>query len=214
MSQAGENEIDEEDGFEELSYNIAAIRRLLTDAFTPEDLERFCYDRPLFHPLVNEFGRGSNLNDMVGEVITYCDSRFLWAELLAAVQEENPTQYARHEHALMIASPTPYAPGSGTLAARSKSLPDLLSELKEVVLRESPPEKRIQALEKVAALTSAASEMPPELMLMESIVQWFVAELPQLQGPVWNAIGAVEGRARQAGSHVYLDFQDRFGTFY
>jgi hypothetical protein len=214
MSHDGENEIDREDTFEEAVYDLAVVRKLLSDAFTPEDLRRFCYDRPRFRPIVNRFGPGYSFDDMVDAVVTYCDTQFMLDELVAAVREVNPGQYARYEHALRTTEPTPYAPGSSVPPARGDSLAGLLSELKEVVLRESPPDMRIQALEKVAALASAANEMPPELMLLESIVHWFVAELPQLQGPVWNAIGAVEGRARQAGSHVYLDFRDRFGTFY
>jgi hypothetical protein len=39
------------------SYNIAAILRLLLAAFTPEELRRFCLDRPTFQPVVARFGR-------------------------------------------------------------------------------------------------------------------------------------------------------------
>ena len=51
------------------SYDVAKIRELLTKAFTPEDLRRFCEDRPVFRPIVRRFGPGQGLDDMVAEVI-------------------------------------------------------------------------------------------------------------------------------------------------
>jgi hypothetical protein len=78
-------------------YNIAAIRQLLLNAFTPQELRRFCQDRPTFRPVVDRFGEGHGLDDMADEVIDYCETRILWAELLAAVKEENPRQYAHFE---------------------------------------------------------------------------------------------------------------------
>ena len=53
--------------------NIAAIRQLLLAAFTPEELRRFCYDRPTFRPVVSRFGPGHGLDDMVDEVVEYRD---------------------------------------------------------------------------------------------------------------------------------------------
>ena len=49
--------------------DIAEIRILLTAAFTPEDLRRFCQDRPLFQPIVAEFGPAHGLNQMIDRVI-------------------------------------------------------------------------------------------------------------------------------------------------
>ena len=81
----------------EQRYNLAEIRRLLLSAFTAPELRRFCQDRPAFRPIVDRFGEGHGLDEMVDEVIDYCETRLLWAELLAAVKEENPRQYARFE---------------------------------------------------------------------------------------------------------------------
>lgn len=77
------------------SYSIAAIRELLLAAFSPEELRRFCQDRPPFRAIVYRFGPGHGLDDMVDEVIDYCRTRLLWDELLAEVKDENPQQYAR-----------------------------------------------------------------------------------------------------------------------
>ena len=76
-------------------HNIAAIRQLLLAAFTPEELRRFCYDRPEFRPVVRRFGPGHGLDDMVDELITYCDTHLLFGELLSQVRQANPGQYAR-----------------------------------------------------------------------------------------------------------------------
>jgi formylglycine-generating enzyme required for sulfatase activity len=76
-------------------YNIAAIRQLLLAAFTAEELRRFCYDRPDFRPVVRRFGPGHGLDDMADELITYCENYLLIPELLAALKQHNPRQYAR-----------------------------------------------------------------------------------------------------------------------
>ncbi|MBN1657495.1 MAG: hypothetical protein JXA93_03790 [Anaerolineae bacterium] len=81
----------------EEAHDVAAIRTLLEDAFTPEELRRFCMDRPRFRPLVRKFGPNDNLETMVARLIEYCDRRLLWEELLAEVGKENPEQYRRYE---------------------------------------------------------------------------------------------------------------------
>lgn len=79
---------------------LAVVRKLLLAAFTPEALRRFCLDRPAFQPVVAEFGPGHGLHDMVDRLLAYCRTRLLWQELLEAVKEENPRQYAQYEEAL------------------------------------------------------------------------------------------------------------------
>lgn len=76
-------------------YNIAAIRNLLTTAFTPEELRRFCQDRPLFRPIIDLFGPKQGLADMVDETITYCEKRSLFDQLLDQIRLQNPVQYGR-----------------------------------------------------------------------------------------------------------------------
>jgi formylglycine-generating enzyme required for sulfatase activity len=76
-------------------YDIATIRQLLLAAFTPEDLRRFCYDRPTFRPVVNRFGRPYRLDDMADELIIYSDKYCYLDELLAELAQHNPRQYAR-----------------------------------------------------------------------------------------------------------------------
>ncbi len=84
----------------EQSYNIATIRQLLVAAFTPEGLRRFCTDSPTFRPVCDEFAPGQGLNDMVDRVISYCETRLLFDQLLVHVKGANPSQYARFESSL------------------------------------------------------------------------------------------------------------------
>ena len=80
----------------EYGYDTAEIRKLLMAAFTPEELRRFCQDRPLFQPIVNRFGPGHGLDDMVDEAITYCEKWLLFDQLLDEVRGYNPAQYEKH----------------------------------------------------------------------------------------------------------------------
>jgi formylglycine-generating enzyme required for sulfatase activity len=73
--------------------DIAKIRRLLLEAFTPEDLRRFCEDRPDFRPVVRRFGPGHGHDDMADELITYCKNFRFFPELLAEVKQVRPRQY-------------------------------------------------------------------------------------------------------------------------
>lgn len=88
-------------------YDLATIRELLLAAFTPEELRRFCLDRPIFHPVVAEFGPGQGLDDMVDRVIEYCRTRLLWDALLVEVKEIRPQQYDRFEPELGESDPLP-----------------------------------------------------------------------------------------------------------
>jgi Tol biopolymer transport system component len=103
-------------------YNLAAIRKLLLAAFAPEDLHRFCQDSRFLSPVVAKFGPGHGLDDMVDEVIDYCQTRLLWDELLAAIKEANPRQYTRFE---------PYARASQSPLSRHLSRTKARLELRQ-----------------------------------------------------------------------------------
>ena len=85
--------------------NVATVRKLLHAAFTPQTLIRFCQDHPTFRPIVDSLGPHDGLDDMVDKVINYCQNMFLWQDLLAAVAEENPKQFARFEPDLHVVEP-------------------------------------------------------------------------------------------------------------
>lgn len=81
-------------------YNIAAIRNLLREAFTAQDLVRFCTDRPNFRSVPGHFAHNASLEEMIDVVIDRCQVRELFPELLSEVQEYNPRQYAKHATSL------------------------------------------------------------------------------------------------------------------
>jgi hypothetical protein len=76
-------------------YNIAAIRQLLLAAFTAEELRRFCQDRPEFRPVLEDFPTRASQHETVEQVIGYCETHYLFSELLAEVNQINPDQYTR-----------------------------------------------------------------------------------------------------------------------
>jgi hypothetical protein len=77
-------------------YDISAIRRLIRQAFTAQELQRFCRDRPHLRPILSELGPGFSFEEMIETVISYCHRRILLAALLADIREHNPEQYARY----------------------------------------------------------------------------------------------------------------------
>jgi hypothetical protein len=85
-----------------MRYNISAVHELLTSAFTHEDLLRFCREQPILRPVLKDFGFKPSLNEMADELVRYCDKNSLWDELLSAVQEASPRQYANFESALWV----------------------------------------------------------------------------------------------------------------
>ena len=80
----------------EMPYDTAAIRDLLLNAFSPQELRWFCQDRELFRPIVVRFSEKHGLDDMVGEVVDYCRTRLLWEELLDELEQVRPKQVVRH----------------------------------------------------------------------------------------------------------------------
>jgi hypothetical protein len=104
---------------DQVYYNLEAIRQLFLGAFTAEELRRFCLDRPLFRPIVDNFGPKYNLNDMVDEVLFYGEPRDLFDRLVAEVRQVNPRQVARFEERLH----DPHYTGPAAAAADQAPLP-------------------------------------------------------------------------------------------
>jgi beta-lactam-binding protein with PASTA domain len=102
------------------SISIPAVRQLLLSAFTAETLPRFCRDRPTFQPVLVRFGPRHGLDDMVEEVIDYCQTQLLWDELLSEVQQANPRQYAQFEDQLYGKAAATGAPAHAPARVRSK----------------------------------------------------------------------------------------------
>lgn len=77
-------------------YDLGAINDLLTRAFMNEkDLRRFLRRRKAFQAVLDLVSVDAGLADHVDVLIEYCETRLLFDELLAGIQEENPRQYER-----------------------------------------------------------------------------------------------------------------------
>ena len=55
-----------------MNHNTAAIRKLLTAAFTDEDLTAFCFDH--FREVYYKFGRGLTHSEKVQLLLEYCET--------------------------------------------------------------------------------------------------------------------------------------------
>ncbi|HSR35515.1 MAG TPA: hypothetical protein VLY63_33515, partial [Anaerolineae bacterium] len=89
-------------GNETRQYNLATIRDLLLAAFTADELRQFCYYRKKFRPVVDRFGPKQGFDDMVHELITYCDRKLLFPELLAEIEKTSPAQYSEYKERLFV----------------------------------------------------------------------------------------------------------------
>jgi hypothetical protein len=100
---------------EDQDYNITAIRELLSAAFMDSrDLGRFCQSHREFQPVLQLVNEEAGLQDHVDKLIGYCETRLLFDELLAGVEQVNPKQYARFEPQLSSVPVVPAEPGVDT----------------------------------------------------------------------------------------------------
>ena len=108
----------------EPTYNLAAIRELLLDAFTPATLRHFCQDRVLFHPVLNYVSHRPSKVDLADALIEHCQTQLLWPELLVAVEKANPRQYARYQDRLVSQGTGDEPAGTARLAPGVWPCPD------------------------------------------------------------------------------------------
>ncbi len=113
------------------TYNIRAIRKLLTAAFeTDEGLRQFCTDFPEFRPVTERFSSGMGKDQMIQRLIEFCESKVLTMRLLELVQEDNPAAYSKFE--VEIFGKTPPKPSSSvdpnSALAETEFLQKLITE--------------------------------------------------------------------------------------
>lgn len=94
-------------------YNIGAICDLIRAAFTPDGLRRFCRDRPPFAKLRNYFDQDSSLERMIDEVMEFCRTRRLFADLLREIEDDNPQQYEYFRPRLLAPTAAPAVAAQG-----------------------------------------------------------------------------------------------------
>ncbi len=151
-------------------YNTAAIRELLLAAFTAKDLSRFLQDRPDLRPILNRIGPTFGLEDMVDEIIGYCERQMLVAELLGAVAEDNPSQYARFEPRLRAemdlngepAREQRSRPGSASEQSIETGRPETPAEAGLPSLQPDPPGADVVVARSDASLLADVGSIEPE----------------------------------------------------
>lgn len=74
-------------------YNTAAIRQLLIEALSDEDLTIWCYD--YFREVYQKFALNMSFPRKVQLLIEHCDRNNLFDELLFLLKELNPNKYAQ-----------------------------------------------------------------------------------------------------------------------
>jgi hypothetical protein len=83
---------------QKLSYNNAKIRRLLTEAFTDEDLNDFCMD--YFPRVFEQLSTGMSKSQKIQRLMEYCARRNQFSHLLALVKDSNANKYTEYENEL------------------------------------------------------------------------------------------------------------------
>jgi hypothetical protein len=74
-------------------WDTAAIRDLLTAAFSDEELTTLCFDH--FRPVYENFSAGMTKGQKIQHLLDYCTRQSQIDALLRHVQQRNPAQYAR-----------------------------------------------------------------------------------------------------------------------
>ena len=77
-----------------LEFDTAAIRQLLFDAFSDDELNTFCFDH--FLPVYQNFAYGMSKSDKIQRLLDYCARLGQFERLLDLVKEQNPYQYGRY----------------------------------------------------------------------------------------------------------------------
>ena len=111
---------------EPMDYNLGAIGELVEEAFSPAELRRLCQDRPELAPATREFAENGSLRRITLDLVQYCQRMLLFPELLEAIRQQNPRQYARYRPRLHRADGPASQPGRRLSSADRQELERLL----------------------------------------------------------------------------------------
>ncbi|MDQ1301989.1 MAG: hypothetical protein QG637_1911 [Chloroflexota bacterium] len=78
-----------------MRYNLAVIRKLVSAAFSDEELKAFCFDH--FSDVYQDFTAGQTLGQRVQLLLDFAVRQGQTPRLLAAVAQANPHQYGRFD---------------------------------------------------------------------------------------------------------------------
>jgi hypothetical protein len=77
-------------------YPLAAIDKLMIDAFAVDDLRRFCFYSPALNPVLEKVANDASLQELVMAVIEFCQQQIRLSHLLGEIRAHNFEQYKRH----------------------------------------------------------------------------------------------------------------------
>jgi len=150
------------------TYRLRNIRKLLTTAFTDEELRRLCYDEPQFRPVYEQFSAGMSKDQIVHRLLEYCERKGLLGDLLEVVQEEAPAAYNNFDGKLVSGevetSAVPQAVSGG----------DDIKHLQSLLTTNT---RRLYKLQQQAARYGISA--PPEVQIEIEDLETKIAELKQ-----------------------------------
>lgn len=151
------------------TYKLRNIRKLLTTAFTDEELRQLCYDEPKFRPVYEQFSAGMSKDQIVHRLLEYCERKGLLGDLLEIIEEEVPAAYNNFAGKLV----------SGEKVETS-AVPQAVGREEEVEQLQTliaTNTRRLYKLQQQAA--SYGLSTPPEIQIQIEDLETEIAELKQ-----------------------------------
>jgi hypothetical protein len=150
------------------TYNFRNIRKLLTAAFSDEELRQLCYDLPQFRPIYEkEFSTGMSKGKMIQQLLEYCDHKGLMAELLTVIREEVPDRYAEFAGKLRY----------GEAVGKPSAMRDPETAAKHIRNLVKQKTRRLHALQEQEALYGIST--PPEIRIQIEDLEAEIVELKE-----------------------------------
>jgi hypothetical protein len=151
------------------AYNLRNIRKLLTTAFTDQELSQLCFDVPEFKPVYEQFTVGMSKDQMIQRLIEYCERKVLMGQLLTIVEEEAPEQYAQFADGLIVGEKK-----AEPASASGSTMPDETDFLRKLIIEKT---RYLQTLQLQAAKFGISA--PPHIVLQIEDLEKEIAELRQ-----------------------------------
>lgn len=152
------------------TYNLRTIRKLLTAAFTDQELRQLCYEIPEFKPVFEQFTTGMSKDQMIQRLIEYCERKVLLGQLLTIIEEEAPEQYELFADTLIAggkkAEPAPSVPSS--------AMPDEAQFLQKLIVEKT---RYLHTLQLQAARFGISA--PPHIVIEIEDLEREINELQQ-----------------------------------
>jgi Effector-associated domain 7 len=112
----------------------ADIRKLLMDAFSDEEIQTLCFDH--FPQVLDEFSAGMSKSDKVLRLLIHCRHYDLASQLLSAIHDVRPSQYAKAFGGISPDQLQSIFAGTGTSGGNFISLANDKAKVEELIVTE------------------------------------------------------------------------------